>query len=106
MLILTELTLYYFDYICECRISSNLRQVISSDLEGPIPDWADKVASQTQRKPCAPPSTQASVRIAQRQLADSDLDLDDDEPEEYSEPTPTMQRGKVSTHLNCEHVLM
>ncbi|KAG2112215.1 uncharacterized protein F5147DRAFT_771279 [Suillus discolor] len=98
ILILTELTLYYFDYICECRISSNLRHAISSNLEGPIPNWADKVATQTQLKPCVPPSIQASARIAQHQLADSNLDLDD-EPEEYSELTPTMQRGKNIVHV-------
>ncbi|KAG1857040.1 hypothetical protein DFJ58DRAFT_727062 [Suillus subalutaceus] len=93
-----KLTLYYFDYICTYRISSNLKHVVNSDLEGPIPNWADKVASQTQLKPCSPPSAQASGRITQLQLADSDLDLDN-EPEEYSEPTSTIQRGKNIVHV-------
>jgi hypothetical protein len=64
MLILSELTLYYFDYICAYRISTNLKQVISSDLAGPIPDWAEKVASQAQLKPSAPPSVQVSGKTA------------------------------------------
>lgn len=102
MLILSELTLYYFDYICAYRISTNLKQVISSDLAGPIPDWAEKVASQAQLKPSAPPSVRVSGRTARP--TESDVDPDD-KPEEYSEPAPKVQRGKVSGHLSCVHVL-
>ncbi|KAG0701248.1 hypothetical protein DFH29DRAFT_1000436 [Suillus ampliporus] len=75
-----ELTLYYFDYICAHQISTNPKQVISSNLKGPIPNWVDKIASQTQLKPSAPPSARTSVRTGQ--IAESDVDLDD-EPEEY-----------------------
>ncbi|KAG0701602.1 hypothetical protein DFH29DRAFT_1000134 [Suillus ampliporus] len=92
-----KLTLYYFDYICAHQISTNPKQVISSDLEGPIPNWVDKVASQTQLKPSAPPSAQTSVRTGR--IAESDVDLDD-EPEEYSEPAPKSYRGKNIVHVN------
>ncbi|KAG0705615.1 hypothetical protein DFH29DRAFT_872959 [Suillus ampliporus] len=92
-----KLTLYYFDYICAYQISTNFKQVISSDLEGPIPNWADKVASQTQLKPCAPPSTRTCARTGR--LMESDVDLDDG-LEEYSEPAPRSHRGKNIVHLN------
>ncbi|KAG1720791.1 uncharacterized protein EDB91DRAFT_1088696 [Suillus paluster] len=75
------------------KTSTNPRQVISSNLEGPIPNWVDKVASQTQLKPSTPPSAQTSVRTGQ--IAESDVDLDD-EPEEYSEPAPKSYGGKSS----------
>ncbi|KAG0695646.1 hypothetical protein DFH29DRAFT_879902 [Suillus ampliporus] len=74
------------------KTSTNPKQVISSDLEGPIPNWVDKVASQTQLKPSAPPSARTSVRTGR--IAESDVDLDD-EPEEYSEPAPKSYRGKA-----------
>ncbi|KAG1867519.1 hypothetical protein C8R48DRAFT_772013 [Suillus tomentosus] len=73
---------------------TNLKQVISSDLAGPIPDWAEKVASQTQLKPSTPPSVRRTARPTE-----SAVDLDD-KPEEYSEPAPKAQRGKNIVHLN------
>ncbi|KAG2029012.1 hypothetical protein BDR03DRAFT_988040 [Suillus americanus] len=79
------------------KTSTNPKQVISSDLKGPIPNWVDKVTSQTQLKPSAPPSARASVRTGQ--IAESDMDLDD-EPEEYSEPAPKSYRGKNIMHVN------
>ncbi|KAG2061687.1 hypothetical protein BDR06DRAFT_966584 [Suillus hirtellus] len=60
------------------KTSTNLKQVISSDLAGPISDWAEKVASQTQLKPSTPPSMQRTA-----QPTKSAVDLDD-EPEKYS----------------------
>ncbi|KAG1835566.1 hypothetical protein EV424DRAFT_1551621 [Suillus variegatus] len=76
------------------KMSTNLKQVISSDLAGPIPNWAEKVVSQTQLKPSAPPSMQRTA-----QPTKSAVDLDD-KPEEYSEPAPKAQRGKNIVHLN------
>ncbi|KAG2034052.1 hypothetical protein BDR03DRAFT_1013786 [Suillus americanus] len=75
---------------------TNLKQVISSDLTGHIPDWAEKVASHAQLKPSAPPSVRVSGKTARP--AESDVDLDE-EPEEYSEPAPKAQRGKNIVHL-------
>ncbi|KAG1876886.1 hypothetical protein C8R48DRAFT_668915 [Suillus tomentosus] len=68
---------------------TNLKQVISSDLAGPIPDWVEKVASQTQLKLSAPPSMQRTARPTK-----STVNLDD-KPEEYSEPAPKVQSGKI-----------
>lgn len=81
MLILSELTLFYFDCVCKHQISA-----------GPIPNWADKVASQAQLKPSAPPSTRTSKTS---HTADPDLDFDE-APEEYREPLTLTQHGKVS----------
>ncbi|KAG1721161.1 hypothetical protein EDD22DRAFT_962603 [Suillus occidentalis] len=75
---------------------TNLKQVISSDLVGPIPDWAEKVVSQAQLKPSAPPSVRVSGKTAQPTKSDVDLD---DKPEEYSEPAPKARRGKNIVHL-------
>ncbi|KAG1802551.1 uncharacterized protein BJ212DRAFT_1304776 [Suillus subaureus] len=62
-----------------------MRLVISSDLAGPIPDWAEKAASQAQLKPTQP--TKSNVDP-------------DEKPEEYSGPAPKAQREKNIVHLN------
>jgi hypothetical protein len=98
MLILTELTLYYFEIICACNKSTNQKLAGVQELEGLIPDWAEKVASEAQLKPSAPPSTRTSKTP---QIVEFDADLDDDE---YYEPRAT-QGGKVRVHLSLECVL-
>ncbi|KAG2362663.1 hypothetical protein BDR07DRAFT_1376315 [Suillus spraguei] len=77
---------------------TNLKQVISSDLAGPTPNWAEKVASQAQLKPSTPPSMRVSGRTARP--TESNVDLDD-ELEEYSEPAPKHrgERGKKCSLL-------
>jgi hypothetical protein len=58
MLLLSELTLYYFDLICSLNtISQNAKQ--PRDSEGIVENWADKVAKsakKSQAKPSVPPS--------------------------------------------------
>ncbi|KAG1801895.1 uncharacterized protein BJ212DRAFT_1487518 [Suillus subaureus] len=92
MLILMELTLYYFDFICACNKSTNQKLAGVQDLEGLIPDWAEKVASEAQLKPSVPLSTCTSKTP---QIVEFDADLDDDE---YYELLAT-QGGKDLVHL-------
>ncbi|KAG1889157.1 hypothetical protein F4604DRAFT_1673857 [Suillus subluteus] len=74
------------------RFSTNQKLAGVQDLEGLIPDWAEKVASEAQLKPSAPPSTHTSKTP---QIVEFDADLDDDE---YYEPLAT-QGGKDLVHL-------
>ncbi|KAG2116275.1 hypothetical protein DEU56DRAFT_172235 [Suillus clintonianus] len=81
MLILSELTLYYFDWICAIQTSTKHKRLSDpdSELEGPIADWVDKIASRPQLKPSAPPSARPSKTS---HIADVDYD---DPPEEFDE---------------------
>ncbi|KAG1886572.1 hypothetical protein F4604DRAFT_1675470 [Suillus subluteus] len=74
------------------RFSTNQKLAGVQDLEGLIPDWAEKVASEAQLKLSAPPSTRTSKTP---QIVEFDADLDDDE---YYEPLAT-QGGKDLVHL-------
>lgn len=59
MLILSELTLYYFDIIHSLKNTSPAPSTAATLLEGPVKDWAKKVASKSQLKPSAPPSARS-----------------------------------------------
>ncbi|KAG2029185.1 hypothetical protein BDR03DRAFT_1018773 [Suillus americanus] len=74
------------------RFSTNQKLAGVQELEGLIPDWAEKVASEAQLKPSAPPSTRTSKTP---QIVEFDADLDDDE---YYELQAT-QGGKDLVHL-------
>jgi hypothetical protein len=60
MLILSELTLYYFDVIHSLKSASRAPSTVSLP-EGPVRDWAKKVVSKSQLKPSAPPSTRSGT---------------------------------------------
>ncbi|KAG1854222.1 hypothetical protein F4604DRAFT_1932824 [Suillus subluteus] len=80
MLILSELILYYFDWIWLLQTSVNQKGLdsLDSELEGPI--TVDKITSQPQLKPSTPPSTTQPSKI--HYLAELDLE---EPPEEFDE---------------------
>jgi len=62
MLILSELTLYYFDVIHSLKSASPSQASSTITLaEGPVNDWSKKVASKSQLKPSAPPSAHSGM---------------------------------------------
>ncbi|KAJ8581531.1 hypothetical protein M405DRAFT_832305 [Rhizopogon salebrosus TDB-379] len=98
MLILSELTLYYFNVIHSLKSASRASRTVSLS-EGPVKDWAKKVVSKSQLNPSAPPSTR-SVK------GNDDAEIFvDDAPEEFDhrgvvhiiQTNDNVQRGRKRT---------
>jgi hypothetical protein len=62
MLLLSELTLYYFDIFHSLQCRGSEHAISTEEVE--VGKWAKSVASKSQRKPSAPPSARASGRLS------------------------------------------
>jgi hypothetical protein len=62
MLLLSELTLYYFDIFHSLQCRGSEHAISTEEVE--VGKWAKSMALKSQRKPSAPPSARASGRFS------------------------------------------
>jgi hypothetical protein len=62
MLLLSELTLIYFDIFHSLQCRGSEHAISTEEVE--VGKWAKSVASKSQRKPSVPPSARASGRLS------------------------------------------
>ncbi|KAJ8593942.1 hypothetical protein M405DRAFT_930493 [Rhizopogon salebrosus TDB-379] len=71
-MLISELTLYYFNVIHSLKSASRVPSAVSL-FEGPVKDWAKKVVSKSQLKPSASPSARSARQRWPWTIPDEDL---------------------------------